>query len=148
MRDDARSGVDELSRLYAKKTGLLRRLLLSESDKLHYAKSDNIERVAAIVSEDVLLIEEIDLIDCDIAECEEALARLAGVTRKVLYRLLKGSDDSRELLLRREEARDSLEGLLREREKLMVILKSATREVLESIEGIARIRGLKLPDAE
>ncbi|MBN2079173.1 MAG: hypothetical protein JW838_09420 [Spirochaetes bacterium] len=149
MRDDVSAGVSKLCLLFDKKKTLLNRLILSESDKLHYVQSENPERVSAIILEDDAIIDEINLIDCDIAETEESLARIIGITPKGLYRILRGNvGPARELITRRREIRTLLEHLLSGREKLSAALGSAAGEVREHIEGIARIRRLKLPEEE
>jgi len=146
LRDDVAAGVLELCRLLAKKKSLLHRLLLSESDTIHYVKSENFERVDAILLEDESVIGEIDLVDCDIAKSEESLCRIIGIQPRELYEIIDGNDPrGRELVTLRDDIRSMLERLLRERNRLGDAMRSATREVREHIEGIARIRRLKLP---
>lgn len=146
MRDDVAAGVRELCRLLDRKKALLNRLLLSESDKIHYLKSENIERVSSILIEDDTIMDEIDCIDFDIAHNEESLGGTIGVPRRDLFGMLDGNEPpARELFALRDEVRTLLERLLHERKRLGDAMQSATREVRQHIEGIARIRGLKLP---
>lgn len=149
MRDDVAAGIRELCRLYDRKKALLHRLLLGESDKIHYLKSENLERVSSILIEDDAIINEIDCIDFDIAQNEESLSGIIGVPRRDLARLLDENEPpARELAMRRDEIRALLERLLLERNRLREAMQSASGEIRRHIEGIARIRGLKLPGEE
>ena len=149
MRDDVAADFGELSLLHVRKKLLLQRLLLNETDKIHYVQSDNPERVSSILLEDDAVIEEIDLVDCEIAEREESLARIIGVTRKGLYGMLqKSGKPAKDLVDTRAEIRDILTRLLRERERLLDTMAAASDEARKSFEEIARIRGLGLPGTE
>lgn len=143
MRDDARSIVADLSRAYGKKIELLRTLLASETDKLYYEKSGNLDRVIEIIRDDARVIEEVDLVNYDIAESEGALSALIGVAPGGLYGVLAGSVEARDLLSLRSESRNAVDRLVRERTALIARLEAASRGVHTSIDELSRIGRLK-----
>lgn len=143
MRDDALSIVAGLSRDYGKKIELLRTLLTSESDKLYYVKSGNIDKVFEIVRDDGPVIDNVDLLDYDIAQSEEALSALIGVKPGALYGILAVDGDARGLLALRTEAREAVERLVGERSGLIRKLEGASQTVRDSIDELARIGRLK-----
>lgn len=146
MRDDVKLIIAELSRNYVKKLHLIERLLLSDSDKLHYGKSENLEKVFEIIRNDAVIIEETNLIDYDIAEAESSLAGLIGVKPRVLYEHLGSVNEGRELVTLRNQVRESIERLFQERKELSDKLTSASRTLQKSIDDITRIsrfKGLK-----
>ena len=85
MRDDVKTVVAELSRCHREKLHRLQKLLLSESDKLHYEKSENLEKIFDIIGEDAGIVDEVNLIDFDIARAESELSALIGVGTAELY---------------------------------------------------------------
>lgn len=143
MRDDARSIVESLSLLYGKKNELLQTLLLSESDKLYYEKSGNVERVVAIIREDERLIDEVDLVDCDIAGLEQGLSELIGVPPRALYGMLADVPGARDLVALQAGTRDSIKHLLDERSALIQRLQNASSSVRDSIDELSRIGRLR-----
>lgn len=143
LRDDARSIVESLSLLYGKKNELLQTLLLSESDKLYYEKSGNVERVVAIIREDERLIDEVDLVDCDIAGLEQGLSELIGVPPRALYGMLADVPGARDLVALRAGTRDSIKHLLDERSALIQRLQNASSSVRDSIDELSRIGRLR-----
>jgi hypothetical protein len=148
LRDDVKILVAELSRNYVKKLHLIERLLLSDTDKLHYGKSENLEKVFEIIRDDAAIIEETNLIDYDISKAESALANLIGVKLRVLYDHLGSVNEARELVTMRDRVRENIEHLFQERKELSDKLKSASQILLKSIDDIARIgrlTGLKQP---
>jgi hypothetical protein len=126
-----------------KKLHLLERLLLSNSDTLHYDKSENLEKVFEIIRADAVIIEEADLIDCDISKAESALAELIGIKPRALYAHLSGVTEARELVTLRKQVRETIERLFQERNELSDKLKSASRTLKKSIDDISRISRLK-----
>ena len=143
MRDDIKSIIAELSRNYVKKLHLIERLLLSDSDKMHYGKSENLEKVFEIIRDDAVVIEEADLIDYDISKAESALAELIGIKSRTLYDHLSGVMEARELVTLRKQVRETIERLFQERNELSDKLKSASRTLKKSIDDITRISRLK-----
>ena len=146
MRDDIKTIIAELSRNYVKKLHLIERLLLSDSDKLHYGKSENLEKVFEIIRDDAAIIEETNCIDYDITKAESALAELIGVKLRVLYDHLESVNDARELVTLRHQVHVTIERLFQERNELSDKLSSASRTLQKSIDEITRIsrfKGLK-----
>jgi hypothetical protein len=143
LRDDIKSIIAELSRNYVKKLHLIERLLLSNADKMHYGKSENLEKVFEIIRDDAVVIEEADLIDYDISKAESALAELIGIKPRALYDHMSGVTGARELVTLRKQVRETIERLFRERNELSDKLKSASRTLKKSIDDITRIRRLK-----
>jgi hypothetical protein len=146
LRDDVKIIIAELSRNYVKKLHLIERLLLSDSDKLHYGKSENLEKVFEIIRDDAVIIEETNLIDYDISKAESALANLIGVKLRVLYDHLGSVNEARELVTLRKQAGETIERLFQEREELSDKLTSASQTLQKSIDEITRIsrfKGLK-----
>jgi hypothetical protein len=143
LRDDIKSIVAELSRNYVKKLHLIERLLLSDSDKTHYGKSENLEKVFEIIRDDAVVIEEANLIDYDISKAESALAGLIGIKPRVLYDHLSGVTEARELVTLRNQERETIERVFQERNELSIRLNSASRTLKKSIDDITRISRLK-----
>jgi hypothetical protein len=143
LRDDIKKIIAEISRNYVKKLHLIERLLLSDSDKMHYGKSENLEKVFEIIRNDAVIIEEANLIDYDISKAESALADLIGVKRRTLYEHLGGVTGAQELVTLRNQVRETIERLFQERNELSDKLKSASRTLKKSIDDITRIRRLK-----
>lgn len=146
MRDDVKLIIAELSRNYVKKLHLIERLLLSDSDKLHYGKSENLEKVFEIIRDDAVIIEETNLIDYDISKAESALADMIGVKLRVLYDNLGSVNEARELVTLRNQAGENIERLFQERQELSDKLTSASQTLQKSIDEITRIsrfKGLK-----
>ncbi len=147
MRDDAASIVAGLVRFYGTKLQLLNKLLLSESDKLHYCKSGNLEKVIELIESDSGIIDDIDAADFDISQLEASLASLIGVRTPALYETLRGSGEAGELMELRGRAAGALGRLFKERAELDRMLGSASRELRESIDALSRLRRLKDSDA-
>jgi hypothetical protein len=143
LRDDIKIIIAELSRNYVKKLHLVERLLLSESDKMHYGKSENLEKVFEFINNDAVIIEEANFIDYDIAKAETALAGLIGVKHRALYEHLGGVSGARELVTLRNQVRETIERLFQERNELSDKLKSASRTLKKSIDDITRTSRLK-----
>ena len=112
MRDDVKTVVAELSRCHREKLHRLQKLLLSESDKLHYEKSENLEKIFDIIGEDAGIVDEVNLIDFDIARAESELSALIGVGTAELYDHLGPGRAVEELLSLRKQTRLSLERLV------------------------------------
>jgi hypothetical protein len=143
LRDDALSIVAELSRSYQKKIKLLRALLLSETDKLYYEKSGNIEKVFEIIRNDASVIVEADLVGYAIAKSEDELSALIGVKPGALYGILEGTVDAGELLSLRTEARDAVKRLMREHAELTARLEAGSLTLAGSIDELSSICRLK-----
>jgi hypothetical protein len=146
LRDDVKLIIAELSRNYVKKLHLIERLLLSDSDKLHYGKSENLEKVFEIIRDDAVIIEETNLIDYDISKAESALADMIGVKLRVLYDNLGSVNEARELVTLRNQVGENIERLFQERQELSDKLTSASQTLQKSIDEITRIsrfKGLK-----
>ncbi len=143
MRDDAASIVSGLTRLYTAKLQLLNTLLLSESDKIHYCRSGNIEKAIGIIGMDAGVIDEIDAVDFDIAKAETALASIIGVGRRMLYDLLGGTGDAGRLIDERERVRGTAKTLYEKRKELLVLMGSASEEIRNSIDDLSRLSRLK-----
>ncbi len=147
MRDDAASIAAGLVRLYGTKLQLLERLLLSESDKTHYCRSGNLEKVFELVEADEGIIGEIDAADFDITRAETSLAALAGVRRRLLYEALRDDRDAGDLVAVRNRVLGALDRLLAEREGLGAMLKAASGGIRESIDDLSRLNRLRETDA-
>jgi hypothetical protein len=147
LRDDAASIVAGLVRFHGIKLQLLNKLLLSESDKLHYCKSGNLEKVIELIESDSGIIDDIDAADFDISQAEASLATLIGVRTPALYETLRGSGEAGELMELRGQAAEALGRLFKERAELDSMLGSASRELQESIDALSRLRRLKDSDA-
>ncbi len=147
MRDDAASIVAGLIHLYGIKLQLLDKLLLSESDKLHYCRSGNQEKVIELINTDSGVIDDIDAADFDIAELETSLASLIGVRLRMLYEVLGENGDAGKLISVRNQALGDIKSLLTERAKLGGMLAAASREIRESIDDLSRLSRLKDADA-
>ncbi len=143
MRDDAASIVSGLARLYTAKLQLLNTLLLSESDKIHYCRSGNLEKAIEIIGSDSGVIDEIDAVDFDIAKAETALASIIGVGRRMLYDLLRGSDDDGRLIAARELVRDTAKTLYEKRQELLGLMGAASDDIRDSIDDLSRLSRLK-----
>lgn len=139
MRDDAASIVAALVRLYGTKLQLLDRLLLSETDKLHYCRSGNLEKVIELVDTDASLITDIDATSFDISASEASLAALIGVRQRILYGTLREDTDAGGLIAVRDRVTGVLEKLLAERARLEAMLGNASREIRESIDDLSRL---------
>jgi len=147
LRDDAASIAADLVRLYAAKLQLLDRLLLSESDKIHYCRSGNLEKVFGMVGADEGIIGDIDAADFDIARAEASLAALAGVRTRLLYDALRDDRDADGLLAVRNTVLETLDRLLAERARLAAMLEAASGEIRDSIDDLSRLTRLKEADA-
>jgi hypothetical protein len=148
LRDDVRARAAELALLSGKKLELLQKLLLSESDKLHYEKSGNLERVMDLTREDALTIEKINLVDFDIAHAEDELCRITGADRAQLYESLGTGAEARELIRLRDRLRRDMEELHSLRKELTVKLESDARGIKESIQALSRIEELIIPNPD
>ncbi len=147
MRDDAASIAADLVRLYGTKLQLLDRLLLSESDKIHYCRSGNLEKVFELVDADEPIIGDIDAADFDIAKAETSLAALAGVRMRLLYTVLRDDSDAEGLIAVRNRVLGTLDRLLAERARLGVMLQAASGVIRDSIDDLSRLSRLKEADA-
>jgi len=146
LRDDVRALASELALQCGKKLDLLQKLLLSETDKLHYEKSGNIDRVMALTKEDGAVIDAINLVDYDIARAEDGLCRIIGVDKTALYGVLGTEAGAGDLVALRERIRRGLGELIGLRKELAARLETDARAVRESIQALSRIDSLKLPD--
>jgi hypothetical protein len=148
LRDDVRARASELALHSGKKLDLVQKLLLSESDKLHYEKTGNLERVMDLTREDAVTIEKINLVDFDIAHVEDGLCSITGVGRTLLYKSLGTGAEARELIRLRDRLRRDTEELLRLRKELTDRLESDARGIKESIQALSRIDALTIPDPD
>ena len=148
MRDDVQALAAELALQCGKKLDLLQKLLLSETDKLHYLNSGNLDRVIALTRDDGALIDAINLVDYDIARAEDELCRILGIGRTGLYGTLGRENDARDLVGLRDRIRRCMEELTGLRNKLAAKLEADARGVRESILALSRIDSLKLPDPD
>ena len=142
MRDDAASIVNALVRSHADKLKLLDLLLLSDSDKLHYGKSGNMEKVIELIGSDTAIIESINGIDFDIAGAESSLAALIGVRPADLYETLRGSGEAGELLAVRIRELELKGKLLGKHAEVEAMLQAASGELQNSIDDLSRLRRL------
>jgi hypothetical protein len=149
LRDDARTLADEIVRFYEKKLSHLQKLLMSESDKLHYEKIENLDRVGELIRDDTRMIEEINLIDFDISRSETSLAALIGIKPGSLYDHLSDSvAGAAGLLSIRKQVREAAERLCTQRAELSRKLASGAGRLEQSIDDLSRINRLKQPDDE
>ncbi len=148
MRDDVQTAVAELTQLYKEKLEYLNRLLLNESDKLHYIKSGNLEKIFEIIEDDRTIIDNIDVADYHISGGEDALSKILGTERNGIYsRLGSEENETREILSLRNEIRKTLEIIHSKRD---VLLKKMTAESLQlkmRINELSRIDSLKFHDS-
>jgi len=148
LRDDVQTAVAELTQLYKGKLEYLNRLLLNESDKLHYIKSGNLEKIFEIIEDDRTIIDNIDVADYHISGGEDALSKILGTDRNGIYsRLGSGENETREILSLRSEIRKTLEIIHSKRD---VLLKKMTAESLQlkmRINELSRIDSLKFHDS-
>lgn len=149
MRDDARKLTDELSRLYDRKLNCLQKLLLSESDKHHYEKIDNLDKISELIREDARTIEEINITDYDIARTEASLAGLIGIKTGSLYDVLSdGVAEAAGLIAARKQAREILARLNRERAELAARMGAGAERLLNDMDDLSRISRLKPVDGD
>jgi hypothetical protein len=148
LRDDVQTAVAELTQLYKGKLEYLNRLLLNESDKLHYIKSGNLEKIFEIIEDDRTIIDNIDVADYHISGGDDALSKILGTDRNGIYsRLGSEENETREILSLRSEIRKTLEIIHSKRD---VLLKKMTAESLQlkmRINELSRIDSLKFHDS-
>ncbi|HOD16576.1 MAG TPA: hypothetical protein PK307_02930 [Spirochaetota bacterium] len=148
MRDDARALVTGLVRDLRTKLDLVQKLLLSESDKHHYEKSGNLERVMDLTRDDAFIIDAVNLADYDIARAEDTLCGIIGVRRDLLYDSLGAEAEARELTELRESLLRDIRELHRLRRDLLLKLEADARGIKDSIAALSRIDALKGPETE
>jgi hypothetical protein len=146
LRDDAALIVAALDRTYRKKLDLLQKLLLNESDLIHYATTENIERVNDILGEDAGILEQIDLVDFNISRDERGLAALMGVQPGGLHGALEGDAAASEFLVVRKRVRENIKELFRRREELSGMLGSSARTMGKNIEELSLIGKLRVTE--
>ena len=146
LRDDVKECIIELARRYGDKRELVKKLLLRESDKLHYFKSQNIERIFDLIEGDNEIIEAIDAIDYDISQIETRLSNILGVPAKDIFvHLAAEKGETEELIFLRRDIGDSIKLLYKQRELLNDRLMSESRRLKNSIDEISRLGRLKMP---
>lgn len=148
MRDDARALVTGLVRDLRTKLDLVQKLLLSESDKHHYEKSGNLERVMDLTRDDIFIIDAVNLADYDIARAEDTLCGIIGVRRDLLYDSLGAEAEARELTELRDSLLRDIRELHRLRRDLLLKLETDARGIKDSIAALSRIDALKGPETE
>jgi len=148
LRDDARALVTGLVRDLRTKLDLVQKLLLSESDKHHYEKSGNLERVMDLTRDDAFIIDAVNLADYDIARAEDTLCGIIGVRRDLLYDSLGAEAEARELTELRESLLRDIRELHRLRRDLLLKLEADARGIKDSIAALSRIDALKGPETE
>ena len=146
LRDDVKEFVTELTRRYRDKLEQVKKLLLNESDKLHYMKSHNMERIFDLLEGDNEIIEAIDAIDYDISQIETGLSNILGVPIKDIFNhLAAGREEVTEVVSLRNDIGDAIKLLYRQRELLTDRLMSESQHLKNSIDEISRIGRLKIP---
>ncbi|HPG50866.1 MAG TPA: hypothetical protein PLL11_09880, partial [Spirochaetota bacterium] len=130
------------------KLDLVQKLLLSESDKHHYEKSGNLERVMDLTRDDAFIIDAVNLADYDIARAEDTLCGIIGVRRDLLYDSLGAEAEARELTELRESLLRDIRELHRLRRDLLLKLEADARGIKDSIAALSRIDALKGPETE
>jgi len=148
LRDDARALVTGMVRDLRTKLDLVQKLLLSESDKHHYEKSGNLERVMDLTRDDAFIIDAVNLADYDIARAEDTLCGIIGVRRDLLYDSLGAEAEARELTELRESLLRDIRELHRLRRDLLLKLEADARGIKDSIAALSRIDALKGPETE
>ncbi len=145
MRDDVRALVAGLTGDLQKKLDFVQKLLLSESDKLHYEKSGNLERVMELTRDDCLIIDAVNLADFDIAHAEDALCSIIGVRRAQLYVSLGQEAEALGVIVLRDSLRRDIGELHRLRRELLRKLEADARGIKDSIAALSRIDSLQGP---
>jgi hypothetical protein len=135
--------VSGLFRLYTAKLQLLNTLLLSESDKIHYCRSGNLEKAIEIIGTDAGVIDDIDAVDFDITKAETALALLIGVRREALYDLLSGDGDVVHLIDERKQVRVTATAIYDKRKELLGLMGKASEEIRKGIDDLSRLSRLR-----
>ncbi len=145
MKDDVKKSIADLAGRYREKLELVKKLLLNESDKLHYLKSQNLERVYDLIESDNPLIGMIDSVDYDIAKAEAQLSKTLGLLAKDLYSPLSaGAKEMKEVVSLRNEAREVIKILYGQRELLISQMKKESRRLEINIEELSKIGKLKI----
>jgi hypothetical protein len=146
LRDDVKKFIAELTQRYSEKLKYVKKLLLNESDKLHYLKSQNIDRIFELIESDKDIIEEIDAIDYDISHIETDLSNIMGLNSKDIFtHLVAEKEEVTEVVSLRNEIRNAIKLLYKQRELLTDSLMSESRHLQKSIDEISRIGRLKIP---
>jgi len=146
LRDDVKKFIAGLTQRYRDKLEYVKKLLLNESDKLHYMKSQNMERIFDLIEKDNEIIEEIDAIDYDISHIETALSNIMGLnTKDIFTHLVAERGEVTEVVSLRNDIRDAIKLLYKQREFLTDRLMTESRHLKNSIDEISRIGRLKIP---
>jgi hypothetical protein len=149
LRDDVVKSIADLNLRYREKLEYIKKLLLNESDKLHYLKSKNLEKIIEVLGADKEIIEEIDSIDCEISLIENELARIIGSERNEIFSYLDtDANEIKEINSIRKNIRDALELLYDNRKLFMERMTAESLQLQESIDEISRIAKLKSRDLE
>ena len=144
MRDDVKRIIAELTIPYREKLNSLKKLLLSESDKLHYIKTQNLEKILEIIETDKAIIEEIDTADSRTSGIENDLAKIIGSDKKGIFsRLNSEKNEIKEIVSLRNEIRKMIELLFGKRKLLMKAMTAESLQLKERINEISRISALK-----
>jgi hypothetical protein len=144
LRDDVQTAVAELTTLFRDKLEYLNKLLLNESDKLHYIKSDNLEKIFEIIEDDGRIIEDIDVVDYRISGIEDALSKILGTERRDMYSLLcLEKNETGEIVSLRNTIRKTLEIIHSKRKLLLEKMTKASLQLKIRIDELSRIDALK-----
>ncbi len=150
MRDDIRELLIREEKLYSKKKLLLENILATEAEILFALKTGRSDELAGPLAEDSRRMDEIDAIDCSLADLDRQLAGKIGVSPSDLASRLAG--DPGHPLPAIANARTAIERILGEialkRKETIALLETSTAETLEQIqdlESLRRVRRFELP---
>ena len=146
MRDDVESFLVSLSRLQEKKLQILRKLILSDSDKLFFLKAQNTEKLLPAIEEDGRFVSEIDDIDFDISQTIDRLIYILGIKKEFFLKYLAAINEPLPsgIIAVRQEIKSAIKEYLERHEQLLKLMESISSEISKDINEIKKIEGLDI----
>ena len=146
MRDDVESFLVTLSRLQERKLQILRKLILSDSDKLFFLKAQNTEKLLPAIEEDGRFVSEIDDIDFEISQIIDRLICILGIKKEFFFNQLAAINKPLPsgIIAVRQEIKSAMKEYLARHELLLKLMESISSEISRDIDEIKKIDGLDI----
>lgn len=146
MRDDVDTYLKNLLSLLETKRGILESLLVSEKDKLHRLKTDDISTLMELIQKDDGSIKKIGEINYHLAQEKEKICAIAGIKADDFEAVIltQKSDTTLQIRILYLDISSKLEILTRERESLILNMEEKKSAIGRELSSLKKTRQIKM----
>ena len=131
--------------MHRRKLSLMEGFTRSLADRRYYIKTGDTERLSSAVSEGGALLELVDTIDYEIGAAFDRIASIAGIDRRDIEDMLRGSGHpgALELLDIRSRIRSLITGALKDHDALIEGMERLSLKIRADADTLSRHRNVK-----